>query len=68
MWVASNHWSIPSARNAPLALIPSAPLRRQPHEGEGVSLMKASPYERVSLRAPCEVFRHFLFFDKYYEN
>ena len=30
--------------------------------------MRASPYEGVSLRAPCEVFRHFLFFDKYYEN
>ena len=67
-WVASNHWSLPSACNAPSALIPSAPWRRQPYEGEGVSLMRASPYERVSLRAPYEVFRHFLFSDKYYEN
>ena len=29
--------------------------------------MRASPYEGISLRAPCEIFRHFLFSDKYYE-
>ena len=55
MWVASKHWSVPSARNAPSALTPSAPWGRQPYEG-------------VTLKVPCEVFRHFLFSDEYYGN
>ena len=38
-WVASNHWSVPSAFNAPPALTLSAPWGRQSHEG-------------VSLRVP----------------
>ena len=54
-WVASNHWSVPLARNAPSVLTPSAPWGRQSHEG-------------VSLRVPYEASCRFLFFDEYYGN
>ena len=32
------------------------------------ALWRHQSHEGISLRAPCEVFRHFLFSDKYYEN
>ena len=54
-WVASNHWSVSSAFNAPPALTPSAPWGHQSHEG-------------VSLRVPFEASRRFLSYDEYYGN
>ena len=53
-WVASNHWSVLSAFNAPVALTPSA-WGRQSHEG-------------VSYRVPFEASRRFLSYDEYYGN
>ena len=53
-WVASNHWSVLSAFNAPVTLTPSA-RGRQSHEG-------------VSYRVPFEASRRFLSYDEYYGN
>ena len=53
-WVASNHWSVLSAFNAPVALTPSA-RGRQSHEG-------------VSYRVPFEASRRFLSYDEIMET
>ena len=53
--MANNHWSVPSAFNAPPTLTPLALWVRQFYEG-------------VSFRVPFEASRRFLFYDEYYGN